>query len=301
MLTRIVVALVILAAALGTTLWAIAAPDRLPETAFEALGEPDLANGELIFNAGNCASCHGASEESEADDAAVVLTGGHAIESDFGTFHVPNISSGPEGIGDWSFENFANAMLRGVAPDGSNYYPAFPYASYSMMDIGDVNDLWGYLRTLPASENEAPPHEVSFPFNVNRAIGIWKYLYMPDGAYVSIDPNDMVLRRGQYLVEAVGHCGECHTPRDMLGGLEADQWLAGAPNPSGQGTIPNITPAGSVADWSADDLAYFFESGFTPDFDSVGGSMVAVQRGLATLPASDREAISAYLKAIPEH
>ncbi len=109
------------------------------------------------------------------------------------------------------------------------------------------------------------------------------------------------VKRGQYLAEGPGHCGECHTPRTLggLGGLDHARWLAGGPAPEGNGNIPDITPGGEVADWSQDDLATYFESGFTPDFDSVGGSMVAVQNNLAKLPAEDRAAIAAYLKAIP--
>ena len=303
MLRRITVALVLVTAALAATLWAVAAPANLPTTAFEALGEPDVAEGEMIFHAAGCLSCHRAVEGAagEEENAAPLLAGGRVLESDFGTFRVPNITPGPAGIGDWSFEDFANAMLRGLAPNGSHYYPAFPYASYAFMDIGDVNDLWGYMQTLPESDNEVSDHEVFFPFNINRAIGLWKYLYMPEEPYVPIDPTDTELRRGQYLVEALGHCGECHTPRDALGGLEADRWLAGAPDPSGEGSIPNITPGGDVGEWSAEDLAYFFEAGFTPEFDTVGGEMVAVQRELAKLTDEDRAAIAAYLKAVPEH
>lgn len=305
---KLAIILLIVAAAAGGSLWALAAPESLPETAFQGVGDPDLANGKQVFIAGGCASCHSrasaqdGSETPEPDAAdEPVLAGGHALETEFGTFHVPNISPSQQGIGNWTFEQFADAMLRGTAPDGSHYYPAFPYGSYAMMDIVDVNDLWGYIGTLPESDNEAPPHDLAFPFNINRAVGLWKYLYMPDGPRVALDDADPSLRRGQYLVEVLGHCGECHTPRDALGGPIVEQWLAGADNPSGDGRIPNITPGGGISDWSREDIVYYLESGFTPDFDTVGGDMVDVQRAIARLPAEDRDAMASYLKAIPAH
>jgi mono/diheme cytochrome c family protein len=308
MLRRLSVILILLCVAVAGTLWAVAAPESLPPAAFEGLPEPDVENGEAVFLAGGCASCHAApaaAGETAADEPdaevneAPVLAGGRPIASDFGTFHVPNISPGPEGIGDWTFEMFAEAMVSGVAPDGTHYYPAFPYGSYVRMSITDINDLWGYIRTLPESDNVAPPHEIPFPFNVNRAVGLWKYLYLDRESRIEVDVADPVLMRGQYLVEAVGHCGECHTPRNWLGGFVEDRWLAGAPNPDGDGRIPNITPGGSIEEWSAEDIAYYLESGFTPDFDVVGGSMSAVQQNFAELPASDREAVAAYLKSLP--
>lgn len=300
MLKKIAITLVALVAAVLATLWAIAAPAPLSDATLQGLGEPDLENGERIFVAGGCGSCHGAvGEDGDVAEGPPVLAGGLAIESDFGTFHVPNISPSEAGIGDWTFEDFAAAMLNGVSPEGTHYYPAFPYGSFSLMDVQDVNDLWGYILTLPESDNRAPPHEIPFPFNINRAVGLWKYLYMPEGNRVAVG-DDPVLQRGQYLVEAVGHCGECHTPRNALGGFEENRWLAGAENPDGEGQIPNITPGGSVGDWSEEDLVYYFETGFTPDYDVVGGSMVEVQEGLARLTGEDRAAIAAYLKAVPE-
>jgi mono/diheme cytochrome c family protein len=142
-------------------------------------------------------------------------------------------------------------------------------------------------------------HRLGFPFNIRRGVGLWKLLYADDAPIAEIDEGDTQLARGRYLVEALGHCGECHTPRDFAGGPKRDLWLAGAPNPEGRGRIPNITPAGTIADWSQADIAYYLESGFTPEFDSVGGSMVDVQENMAKLPAADRDAIAAYLKAIP--
>jgi mono/diheme cytochrome c family protein len=292
---RFILAVIVLAVVVATGLWFASGPTYLT---FDPPGEPDLANGEKVFWAGGCTSCH-AAPGAKGDDK-LVLSGGLAIKSDFGTFHAPNISSdATHGIGDWTLQQFADAMTQGTAPGGTHLYPSFPYTSYSRMEISDLNDLFGYMKTLPASDNVAADHELGFPFNIRRAVGLWNLLYRNPEPVIAIDPDSEQLVRGQYLVEGPGHCGECHTPRMLSGGLKRDQWLAGAKNPDGEGIIPNITPEGSIKDWSAGDIAYYLESGFRPDFDSVGGAMVSVQQNLANLPASDREAIAAYLKAVP--
>ncbi len=292
--------LVFLAVIVAGVLWFLSAPRTLPQSAFGGLGDPDLARGEVVFWASGCTSCH--AQPGAKGDEQLVMSGGVSLESDFGVFYVPNISTNPEaGIGSWTFEDFANSMKRGVDAQGRHLFPAFPYTSYTRMTMQDLNDLWGFMRTLPASGNVAPDNEISFPFNVRRAVGLWKLLNLTDIPVVELDTTDPVIKRGQYLVEGPGHCGECHTPRDLIGGLKLDVWLSGAENPEGEGIIPNITPHGRFESWSAGDIAYYLESGFTPDFDTVGGSMVAVQSNMAKLPAEDRQAIAAYLKAIPGH
>ncbi|MEW9920784.1 c-type cytochrome [Marimonas sp. MJW-29] len=273
--------------------WALTRPAPL-DNDFAADHAPDVENGALVFAAAGCASCHAAPE---ADgEAKLVLAGGHAFASDFGTFYTPNISPGPEGIGGWTLAAFVRAVTKGVSPDGQHYYPAFPYSAYQHMTPGDLSDLFAYMQTLPTADTPSQPHDVGFPFNIRRALGFWKLLFVTN-TYTMAGDLPPELTRGRYLVEALGHCGECHTPRNGLGGLDRSAWLAGAPNPSGKGQIPNITPA--KLDWSVEDLIYYFESGFTPDYDSVGGSMAAVVSNLAQLPESDRAAIAAYLKAVP--
>ncbi|MBC7282502.1 cytochrome c [Hoeflea sp.] len=259
----------------------------------------DAAAGETLFWAGGCASCHAA--PGAEGDAQLVLSGGVRLTSDFGTFIGPNISPDPDaGIGGWSVTDFANAMLAGVSPDGGHYYPAFPYGSYTRMSDRDIADLFAYMQTLPASDVASLPHEIGFPFNIRRSLGGWKLLFFSDAPRVAVS-DDPQIARGQYLVEGPGHCGECHTPRNPVGGFVGDAWLAGAQNPEGEGVIPNLTPGGkSISGWSAADIAYYLESGFTPDFDSVGGSMVDVQKNMAHLTSGDRDAIAAYLKALPE-
>jgi len=251
---------------------------------------PDPANGELLFHAGGCVSCHGDR-----------LEGGLEIETAFGTFRVPNITPDrAAGIGDWSALDFVNGMKSGVSPDGKHYYPAFPYTSYARMRIEDLLDLRAYLARFEPVAAVVPGHELRFPWNIRRGIGLWKRLYLDASPVLPVADGNAQLERGRYLVEAVGHCAECHTPRNRIGGLQRRHWLAGGANPDGEGRVPNITPhSDGLADWSERDIVRYLKSGFTPDYDTVGGSMAEVQENLARLPDADREAIAAYLKALP--
>lgn len=268
-------------------------PDQVPDHV------PDLANGERLFHAGGCASCHGRVVDGKPQRD--VMAGGLEMTSPVGTFRVPNISSHPErGIGAWSDRAFLDAMQRGIAPDGRHYYPAFPYTSYARMSRTDLLDLKAWLDQLPADDNAVGDHDLAFPYSVRRGIGLWKRLYLDDAPVMDVDRDDAQLSLGRYLVEGPGHCAECHTPRNFAQALDTTRWLGGAPNPEGEGKVPNITPGrSSFADWSADDIVYYLEAGVDPEFDVVGGSMVAVQENMARLDASDREAIAAYLKALP--
>lgn len=281
----------------------VTSPDTLDGKAIAEIeaAAGDLGRGEKIFLIGGCASCHAAPDAK--DKARLVLEGGHRLKSPFGTFVAPNISPDTEnGIGGWTLAEFANAMLRGVSPDGRHYYPSFPYGSYRRMSAQDISDLWTYLRTLPKSPRPNEAHELGFPFRVRRGVGAWKWLYFDDApAKIARIANETdKIARGRFLVEGPGHCGECHTPRDSLGGPDLDRWLAGGPNPEGKGGIPNITPGGKkFADWSEADIAEYLSSGFTPDYDSAGGAMVDVIANTSLLPAADRAAIAAYLKAVP--
>ena len=222
---------------------------------------------------------------------------GQEFPSPFGIFVAPNISPDPEqGIGKWSALDLANAMTRGVSPKGQHYYPVFPYASFAHAELQDVADLYAYLMTLPPVATPSQPHKVGFPFNIRRGLGLWKWLYLNKGWVVTGDLTAQETR-GRYLVEGLSHCGECHTPRDMLGGMKRGQWLAGGPIPAAKGKFPNITP-GKLT-WSNADIVEYLTSGFTPDFDSAGGHMALVVENMAHLPPEDRAAIAAYLKIVP--
>lgn len=298
-LRKFVTAVVVIGAVGAGAAWFLTKPEPWPAAHWEGLGEPDLANGEQVFWAGGCVSCHAA--PGSEGGAKLVLSGGLPLKSPFGTFNVPNVSPDEAaGIGSWTLAQFGDAMTRGVEPNGEHLYPSFPYGSYARMTAKDVNDLFGFIRTLPKSTNVAPPHDLPFPYDMRIALGGWKLLFYSDKPRVTVDTSDPKLARGQYLVEGPGHCGECHTPRNALGGFEAEKWLAGAPNPEGEGRIPNITPGSeAIGQWTEADIVNYLETGFTPDYDSVGGSMVDVQQNMAHLPAADREAIAAYLKAVP--
>ncbi len=256
----------------------------------------DAAAGELVFTAAGCASCHMA--EGASGEAKRLLGGGQHFPSPFGTFTAPNISMDPEhGIADWSALDLWNALHHGTSPEGQHLYPVFPYASYRRMQPQQVVDLHAFLQTLPADPTPNAPHEIGFPFNIRASLGGWKLLYLRDGWVMQgeLGPEET---RGREIVEALAHCGECHTPRTALGGLKTGaDWLTGAPNAAGRGRFPDLTPA--QLDWSAPDLVEYFTSGFTPEYDSAGGHMALVIDNLAALPESDRAAIAAYLKRLP--
>lgn len=271
--------------------WWITRPDPLPADALAGLSG-NAQDGAIIFAAAGCASCHIAK-----DGPADILSGGQLFATDFGTFAAPNISSDPvAGIGGWSDHDIANAVLRGISPAGQHYYPVFPYGTYNKMNRQDTVDLIAYLRTLPGSDAANIPNTVAFPFSIRRLNGGWKRFAMLDD-WVMQDAATPELERGRYLVEALGHCAECHTPRNAIGGLDTSAWMTGAPFPAGEGRVPGITPEKLA--WSAADIAAYLRSGFTPDFDSAGGEMAAVVRNTAQLTDSDRMAIAQYLKALP--
>lgn len=270
---------------------ALTRPQPLPDDALAGM-TADPERGAVIFAAAGCAACHRAPG---VDDGP--LAGGRPFASDFGTFYAPNISPDPvQGIGRWTDVQLASAIQRGVSPDGGHYYPAFPYTAYAKASRQDIADLIAHLRTLPPDATPNQPHQVGFPFNIRRSVGAWKLLFANDDWVLGGDLT-AEQERGRYLVEALGHCAECHTPRGALGGLDRGNWLAGAPNPSGDGRIPNITPG--ALNWSIQDIAIYLESGFTPDFDTAGGTMADVVLNTAQLSNADRTAIATYLKAVP--
>lgn len=273
--------------------WVLSAPRPLPDGATAGLvGE--ATRGEAVFHAAGCASCHMAPGSIGA--AQLVLAGGQTFPSAFGTFIAPNISPSEAGIGGWTLAQFANAVQRGVSPEGSHYFPAFPYAAYARMELQDLADLKAFMDGLPASDAPSLPHDLGFPFNIRRSLGLWKLLFLPKDWVIAGDLTPQETR-GRYLAEALAHCGECHTPRNLLGGLDTGRWLAGGPNPSGQGTIPNITPAKLT--WSEEEIVAYLTTGFTPEFDSVGGHMAHVVENFARLPESEAAAVAAYLKRVP--
>ncbi|PKP74141.1 MAG: diacylglycerol kinase [Alphaproteobacteria bacterium HGW-Alphaproteobacteria-6] len=297
MLRPVLIGIAALAAAALAGVFALTRPAPLPADAMAGL-VGDAGRGAVVFRAGGCAACHRAPEVAGRPPAPdTELGGGMRFASPFGTFIAPNISPDlTQGIGGWSVLDLANAMQRGVSPDGRHYYPVFPYASYIRAEPQDIADLHAYLLTLPPVATPSLPHEVGFPFSVRRGLGLWKWRYL-DPAWVVAGDLSPEETRGRYLAEALGHCGECHSPRDRFGGIIRARWLSGAPVPGAKGSFPNITPA--RLDWSVADITEYLTSGFTPDYDSAGGHMALVIENTAHLPQADRAAIAAYLKRVP--
>ena len=291
---RIVIAAVLATVVAVAVYWWLSAP----AATLDLSGPPytaDVANGQVIFNAGGCSSCHAVPAQSDR----LKLGGGLALGSPFGTFYVPNISPDPtDGIGRWTETQFVNAVMRGVSPTGVHYFPAFPYTTYAHAKVADIRDLFAYLRTLAPVSGKVRDHDVPFPFDIRRNIGIWKLLFMDDKPFVPDAARSAQWNRGAYLVNSLGHCAECHSPRNFLGGIIAAQRFAGGPNPEGKGWVPNITQKG-LADWSDKDIAYFLQTGQTPDGDTIGGSMGSVIRNTSQLSDDDRAAIAEYIKSLP--
>ncbi len=296
MLRKLFVLALVLIGAGGAGFWLLTAPRTLGPGDLPA-HKPDRANGEEMFWAGGCESCHAAAGATGADQ--LKLGGGQALKTAFGTFHVPNISPDPHsGIGRWTDLDFVNAMKFGIAPGGRHLYPAFPYTSYQRMRIEDLLDLKAFLDTLPPVAKPSLPHDLPFPLTIRRGIGLWQLIYVDGKTFVPDPSKSAELNRGAYLVEGPGHCSECHTPRNLIGGPDRAHAYAGGPAPEGKGKIPGITTAG-LEGWSEADIANLLSTGFKPNFDSVGSTMAAVVRNTAKLSDADRQAIAAYVASLP--
>jgi mono/diheme cytochrome c family protein len=267
---------------------------------------PDIDNGRTMFDIGGCASCHATPNKDPDKVERTRLGGGLALASPFGTFYVPNISPDPaDGIGSWSEADFVSALWNGTSPAGHHLYPALPYTSYQHMELADVRDLFAYLKTLPPVAGRARRHDLTFPFNIRRVVGIWKLLFLHGGPFVPDPSKSAQWNRGAYLVNGPGHCAECHSPRNFLGAIVDSERFAGGPTADGKGFVPNITPLGlrhwSKEDiaWSEKDIASFLDDGMNPAGDFAGGAMAETIRNTAKLGAADRAAIAAYVAALP--
>lgn len=273
--------------------WIVSEPRPRSTEVFATL-TADIARGEMVYNAAGCGSCHMVEKAEGA--AQLVLSGGQRFTTAFGTFVAPNISpDATSGIGGWSTAQFATAVMDGISPEGEHYFPAMPYAAFGKMQPQDMADLKAFMDTLPRSEAVSLPNEVGFPFNIRRLLGGWKFLFL-SGDWVLKTADTPQLERGRYIVEAMAHCGECHTPRNALGGLKTSAWLGGSQDPFSKIKFPNITPG--ALDWSEADILSYLTTGFTPDFDTVGGPMAHVVDNMAKLPEGDRMAVVSYLKAV---
>ena len=291
---RKVAVVAIAAAVLGAPVfWFLTVPETIAPSAF-ASHTPDLANGRTMFLIGGCSSCHAIPKQK--DDTQ--LGGGLALNSPFGVFYVPNISSdAKDGIGAWSEVQFLTAMVKGTSPAGEHLYPALPYTSYHLMRLDDLRDLFAYLKTLPAISGKVRDHALPFPFNIRRTLGLWKLLFLDNKTFSADPAQSAQWNRGAYLVNGPGHCAECHSPRNFLGAIVANRRFTGGQSPSGQGGVPDITQ-GKLHDWKVEDFVETLDTGMTPDSDRVGGLMVEVVANTRQLSAADREAIAVYLKSL---
>lgn len=258
-----------------------------------AAAQGDAKQGEYLAEAGGCVGCH-----TDSKEGALPFAGGRALKTPFGTFYGPNITPHPQaGIGRWSEADFVRAMRHGVRPDGANLFPAFPYPSFTKISDKDLSDLWAYLRTLPPSDRVSQKHELGFFFGWRPLLTVWKWMFFTPGEFKADARATPEVNRGAYLTQALGHCGECHTPRNFLGAPILSRYLAGGKGPEGK-TIPNLTPA-HLKKRSDGELKDFLTLGVTADGDVPAEAMGEVIRNTTSkLLPEDLKALIAYLRTL---
>jgi mono/diheme cytochrome c family protein len=259
-----------------------------------AVAQGDAKRGEYLSKAAGCIGCH-----TETREGAQPYAGGRALKTPFGTFYGPNITPDARaGLGRWSETDFVRAMREGERPDGSNYFPAFPYPSFTKISDQDLLDLWAYLRTLKPSAQPSRPHELGLLYRSRAAVGAWKKLFFTAGPMKPDPAQSAPVNRGAYLVQALGHCGECHTPRNALGGPKSDRFLAGA-KLADDATASNLTPT-RLKKYSDAELKDILTSGLFPDGDVLGDTMSEVVKNTTgQLTAQDLDALIVYLRSLP--
>ena len=257
-------------------------------------GAQDVDRGRALAGLAGCAACHTAK-------GGEALAGGYALNTRYGTFYGSNLTQDPEnGIGNWTEQDFVRAMQRGRSPERGAYYPAFPYTSFTGMHRSDLSDLFAWLKTGEPVATPNRPHEIKARYKGRFRLWLWRL--------VSFRARPVSLRRGAseaeqrgaYLVNVVGHCGECHSPRNGLGKMRRGRWLAG--NTAPPEPAPNITPHKDrgLGTWSEDDWLTFLQLGMLPNDDFVGGEMGRIiEEGTGPLSESDRSAMVAYLMSLP--
>lgn len=255
-------------------------------------------NGEYVFQIAGCAGCHTAREK-----GAVPLAGGRSLETAFGVYYSPNITPHPEhGIGRWTDGDLARALREGVSPGGVHLYPVFPYTSYAGMLEEDIRALSAYLRRVPASDQANPAHDLPWYLRIRSALYLWKLFFHSSEPFEPRADRSAAWNRGAYLAKVLGHCGECHTPRNFMGVLDRSRDLAGNSNGSEGEAVPNITshPEDGIGDWSAGEIGEYLRSGYRPDGDVAGGVMAEIiDESLRHLTGEDRVALVEYLMTVP--
>ena len=257
-----------------------------------------LARGKYLTEAAGCVVCH-----TDYDHNGKPFAGGRGLHTTFGTFYAPNITPDKTtGIGNWSETDFVRALHEGRRPDGSNLYPVFPYTSYTRLRDDDARAIWIYLRSLPTVHQPNKSHRLRWFAPPRFMVWFWKQLYFSPGRFHANPQRSASWNRGAYLVNAVSHCAECHTPRNLLGAEETRLRFAGANNVPEDFVAPNITPSitTGIGDWSRSDIVTYLQIGLTPDGDSAGSVMAEfIDTGFSHLRKSDLQAIAEYIQSLP--
>lgn len=254
-----------------------------------------VSKGEYVFKISGCKHCH------TAEDGQP-LAGGHALATPFGTFYTPNITPHKTaGIGAWTEEEFRQSLHLGIAPDGSHYYPAFPFTSYTLMTEQDTKALFAYLQSVPASDQPNRPHDLAWFLQWRLAAAVWQWLFFDAAEFQQQPDQSADWNRGAYIAEALAHCGECHTPRNLIGAMRDDMAYAGNPEGPDDELVPNITSdkETGIGKWSRSTLESFLKYGELPNGEYTAGSMDAVIIGLQSLKPDDLQALITYIQALP--
>jgi mono/diheme cytochrome c family protein len=245
-------------------------------------GPEALARGLYIYNAGGCGACHQV-------EGATAPIGGYEIESPFGgKFHVPNITPDPQtGIGGWTGKDFLRALKHGRKPGGGFYWPAFPYRSYKDMTDQDALDVGAYLMSLPPVNHKVPPHDLPV-WQFSFMMSVWNIMAdFLEGTPPAVS-NDPQMQRGAYLARTLGHCGECHTPRNVIGMMQRNHEFEGST------IVTKQIDVGTMSAWSSEDFVALLQLGLTKDFDVVSGEMAAVVEHTKLLTPEDQAAYAAF-------
>jgi len=268
---------------------AIALPAR-------AADDEAVKRGAYLFAAADCAGCH-----TDAKNNGKPLAGGRALATPFGTFYGPNITPDPQcGIGNWTEAQFHRALREGINDHGHYLFPVFPFPSFTGLADADISDLYAFLKTQAPVPQKNKPHEITPPFGFRFGLVFWRLLFFKEGPWQPDPTQDALWNRGSYLANAVAHCGECHTPRNLMGAMKTSLAYSGNPKgPDGQ-KAPNITPdpKRGIGTWSLEEIETVLKTGQLPYFDTVGSGMAEVVKGTSQLTDEDRHAIAVYLKAL---
>lgn len=260
--------------------------------------DPLIKQGEYVYRAAGCYGCH-----TDEKHGGKPLAGGHALVTPFGTFYSSNITPDAQtGIGRWSEQDFMRALRAGVSPTGDNYYPSFPYPSYTKLTDDDLRALWAYLKAQPPVQRANRQHDLKWFARARSFVSSWKRLYFTPGEYQPNAAKSATWNRGAYLAEAAAHCGECHTPRGALGGIKSGMHYAGTREGPDNSVIPNITPdkKTGIGRWRVRELAEYLETGMRPDGDTAGELMAEViDNGLRYLRKDDLAAVAEYVLSLP--